>query len=345
MGRVNQVREKIVNKAFKDYSDDTGKLLIKDSPLARILLSENPAEFKDFEDARQAVGYYSGRRGNMGRKARKAVTGIELSKPETPDYTPFKIPESHAADFTPFQIPTNIERILMLQDIHVPYHCKQTVDAAIKYGKENQVDAVCINGDGLDCYKLSKYETDPRKRDFDGELEDMRQLLQYIKQELPNAFIYYKVGNHEERWERFLMQHPQLLKIKEFQLDVLLRLGEMRNVEYITNKRVIQVGDLYIFHGHELNNGTFAPANVATGLFNKTLSHAVAGHHHRVSVNIRKPFMGKVIITKSFGCMCELNPSYMPVNEWVNGWGMVTIKNGKHITKSIIYEDKRIIEI
>lgn len=346
MGRTNPVKEKIVLDTLNDLTDEkTGKRHLKDSPIARLLVSKYPEVFKDMEDARHAIGYYSGKRGRRNREIRGSITGVEYEKPLDSDYSPSKIPDSHANDFTPYQIPSNIENILHLNDVHIPYHSKPTIEAAVKYGKEKQVDAIIINGDWLDCYKLSKYETDPTKRDFDGELEDGRQMIEYLKSELPNAFIYYKTGNHEERWERFLMQHPQLLKIKEFRLDVLLRLGEMRNVEYITNKRVIQAGDLYIFHGHELNNSSFAPANVSTGLFNKTLTHAVEAHHHRASVTIRKPFMGKVIITKSFGCMCELNPAYMPINEWVKGWGFTNVKSGKNLTKSIIYEDKRIIEI
>jgi hypothetical protein len=48
---------------------------------------------------------------------------------------------------------------------------------------------------------------------------------------------------------------------------------------------------------------------------------------------------GKIITTWSVGCLCELNPAYMPLNRWNNGFAMVELdSNGE----DFYFHNKRI---
>ena len=62
------------------------------------------------------------------------------------------------------------------------------------------------------------------------EIEMARELLRYMRQQF-DCPIYFKEGNHCERWKKYLMlKAPELLGCEDFQLNVVLRLGEMRTI-------------------------------------------------------------------------------------------------------------------
>jgi hypothetical protein len=64
-----------------------------------------------------------------------------------------------------------------------------------------------LNGDIADFYAISRWEKAPGKRNFRRELEAVRGLLAWLRQEFPAIPIVFKSGNHEERWRAWLWQH------------------------------------------------------------------------------------------------------------------------------------------
>ena len=117
--------------------------------------------------------------------------------------TPYELPKSYEEDYTPFVL--NHKRILLLSDIHIPYHSIEALTATLDYAKKEKPDAIVLNGDTIDCHKLSRFCNDPRARNFSQELEDFRDFFTTL-QSLFNVPIYFKVGNHEERYDHFLFQ-------------------------------------------------------------------------------------------------------------------------------------------
>ena len=179
--------------------------------LARLIYKDNVEVFKDVDDVRGKIRYYRGQRGKAQRhRATHKAEPAEHAK-ALGVANPFGLPESDEEDWEPFVLPKGNDRILLLSDIHVPYHNIQALTKAIEYGKEKKVNAVVLNCDTFDCYALSRYDKDPRKRGFAAELEACRQLLGILKREL-DCPIYFKLGNHEERYEAYLRtKAPELL--------------------------------------------------------------------------------------------------------------------------------------
>ena len=164
--------------------------------LARLIYKDNVEVFKDVEDVRNKIRYYRGQSGKYRKHVAVQPTEPAQHAKALGVSNPFGLPESDEEEWEPFVLPKGNNRILLLSDIHVPYHNIQALTKAIEYGKDKKVNAVVLNGDTLDCYALSRYEKDPRKRGFAAELEACRQLLQILQREL-QCPIYFKLGNHE----------------------------------------------------------------------------------------------------------------------------------------------------
>jgi hypothetical protein len=89
---------------------------------------------------------------------------------------------------------------------------------------------------------------------------------------------------------------------------------------------VIKAGKLSIIHGHEYKGaGGIYPAKY---IYSKSKVDTICGHYHRSSTYLDKNMDGQYHGGFSTGCLCELSPDYMPYNEWVHGFAVVTMKSG-----------------
>jgi len=129
--------------------------------LARIIYKENKLLFRDVEAVRNRLRYIEGKRGGTERKhVEKSAFFMPNDRPRNP----YSLPDSDETDYKPFIIKAN--RILLLSDIHIPYHSIQALTAVFDFAKHEKPDAILLNGDTLDFFGLSKFCKDPRKRKF-----------------------------------------------------------------------------------------------------------------------------------------------------------------------------------
>ena len=91
---------------------------------------------------------------------------------------------------------------LILSDVHVPYHDVDALECALSH-IENPTNIV-LNGDAVDFFSVSRWDKDPDARDLAGELQASRQFLMHLRERFPETNIFFKIGNHEERWETYL---------------------------------------------------------------------------------------------------------------------------------------------
>ena len=306
----------------RKYRDEYGM----DMPtlkLARIMYNENTLSFKNIEDARSFLRAIEGKMGSKKRgiKATHVVPNRH--------FNPYKLPDSDESSYEPFVIKGH-KRVAIFSDIHIPYHSISAISAAIKFCKKEKPDALLLNGDTLDCHKLSRFIKDPKKRDFKGELDIFKALIQVFQREL-KAKIYFKVGNHEERYEHFLMEKAkEITGVEEFELENILK-ARANGIEFISEKRVMRLNELYGIHGHEYIGGISAPVNPARGLFLRSKVSCFQGHNHQTSEHTEPTMSGKMITTWSIGCLSELHPQYMPLNKWNHGFGIVDLdSNGEN---------------
>ena len=306
--------------------------------LARVMYKENVSVFKDVDSARSALRYIEGKKGARDKKYLKDKSLImEQARP----YNPYKLPESDETKYEPYIIKGS--KVLgILSDVHVPYHSIEALTVALDEFKKLGVDTVLINGDFLDFHTLSRFLKDPRKKSFAHELETANQLLDIICQMFGK--VVFKLGNHDERYEHYMMQKaPELLGVREFQLSYLLKAHD-RKMDVVSDKRIIKAGKLNIIHGHEYPSA-FSPVNIARGLYTKAKVCAIQGHNHQTSEHSETDMNGEITTTWSMGCLSELHPAYMPLNRWNHGAAVVHLDSDGitfHVDNFRIRKGKRI---
>ena len=295
--------------------------------LARIMYAENNLAFPNEEGARSTLRYIEGKNGTTHR-AKKTIQNGEFLKVEARPYNPYNLPKSDETAFEPY-IFKGHKKVLILSDIHVPYHSIDAITAALQYAKKSKPDALLLNGDTIDAHRLSRFIKDPKKRNFKLELDTFKALFDIFEKEL-KCKIYFKIGNHEERYEHFLYEKAgELVGIEEFEFENIIK-ARARGIEIIGDKRPMKLNNLWGIHGHEYVGGISAPVNPARGLFLKSKVSCFQGHNHQSSEHTEPTLTGKMVTTWSLGCLSELHPQYMPLNKWNHGFAEVDLdENGE----------------
>jgi predicted phosphodiesterase len=306
--------------------------------LARLIYNDHKLLFKSVDAARSAVRAIEGKLGKDAKIALGIKAGLFV-KDTARSYNPYKLPESDETSFTPFKL--KAKRVLLLSDIHIPYHSIEALTCVFDFAKKEKPDAILLNGDTLDFFGLSKFCKDPRKRKFHEELQTFKELIDIIQKIFPAAKLYFKTGNHEERYFHFLWQKAkELVGVDEFELSSIIE-ARAKGITIIQDKKIIQAGGLNIIHGHEFASGFFSHVNVARGLFLRGKTSAIQGHNHQTSEHTESDMNGKITTTWSTGCLCELHPEYMPINKWNLGFAMIDMDgNNFEVRNKRIYKGK-----
>jgi predicted phosphodiesterase len=288
--------------------------------LAKKIYNENSAFFTDFENVYFRVRYY---RGQSGSKNRDKLKNNKFQKELKVKVMiqKLQLPESHTKVRHSFTFPTGCKKLGVFGDVHIPYHDNTALEVMFKKFEEEKVDSIFINGDLLDFYQLSFHEKDPREVHFKGEIEAGKEFLEYIRSRFPDIPIYYITGNHENRFERYLrIKASELLDIDECRLDVILHVAEYK-IEYLPFRSKVVFGDYTIEHGDKIPGaGGVVPART---LLMRLKSNSIVNHFHKSSESSQRIYgVGEPtsIRAYSLGCMCDLAPEYMEINEWNHGF-------------------------
>lgn len=303
--------------------------------LAKKIYLENIELFKNTEQARERIRYYRGKSGNAKLKnlASKEFVNIKIK--------PISLPESHTKHVEVWKLPKANKKVLVLSDIHIPYHDVEAIKLALNEGKQQGIDTIYLNGDILDFFMLSFHEKNPKNRPgLKQELEMAREFFAYLRQEFPNATIYLKPGNHEYRLERYLyLKAPELLDCEEFKLEVLLQLTDFRII-FISKRIKTYFGHLLVEHGDRMKgNGGVNPAR---SLYMRYKRHVLAGHFHRKSEHVEKIYDGSLVTTFSVACLCELEPEYFEVNNHAHGFAIVEMNGDNFKVRNYLIENGKL---
>lgn len=301
--------------------------------LARIIYADNNLTFINLESPYSLLRYIEGK---SGAKQRKKVQNTKFYMAESRSYNPYKLPESYEEKRDPFILPTSCNNILLISDLHIPYHNIEAVTIALDYGKKEKVNTIFINGDLIDNHQISKFESDPKKRSVKQEFDATREFLVQLRKAFPKALIYWLKGNHCIRWEKFLYS-----KVREiwnddyFFLEERLKLNSVK-VKILDDKVLVKAGKLSITHGHHIFKGAFTPVNPSRGAFLRAKQSLIVGHLHRPSHHPETDLDGKIISCWSTGCLCELRADYSPlVGNTMHGFAHIQIaKDGDYTVKN-----------
>lgn len=305
---------KIVREMCKKHPDAPSRTI------ARLLHEKYPHEWESVEAARNDVRRV---RGNNGPQARRVTQDKSLYRPNG-EHCTIHVPDGLKQTKDPKHF-HDAGKWLIIGDLHIPYHDARAVREAVTYGLDHGCKHLLINGDYYDFYQLSEYDRDPSKRDPEREMKVGRPILQQLAEKFTGRKVF-KVGNHEDRYERYLAKRAgAVLGIKAFRLDRVLGLKKL-GFEYVASKQFYKIGKLSGFHGHELPKGLTNPVNIGRGVFMRVDESAFVNHWHRTSTHIETSGLKTRTITcYSLGCLCDLFPEYAPVNKWNHGFAVLDV--------------------
>lgn len=296
--------------------------------IASYLYKHNPLVFKDQEDARDSVRAVTGKKGNpKGRHGLVSPTHKEIYKGP--------LPKGKHNDYEPYILPPG--KYGVMSDIHIPAHDDQAVALTLEHFYKQGVKKLVLNGDILDCYQASDHLKDPTEPQLRAEFAALRPWIKFLQSKFDT--IVYKLGNHEERLERFLISKaPALFGWQILSWDFLVNTdftydedGKITDISFsknpivvVGNKKIIKAGKLSIVHGHEFGRQqVFNPVNPARGYFLRAKASVLGGDKHQTSEHIESDINGKIIGAWSTGCLCDLHPKYLPINRWNLGAAIV----------------------
>lgn len=300
---------------------DAAVELVKKMPTAqnRTLARRLAKEFNvTIEQARNVLRHVKGVKGKTDR--RYAECPGEYGKSGTAP----SMPPSLAEAWVPFEMTG--KRIAIFSDEHVPYHSEVALNAAVAYAKKMNPDGILLNGDSADFYTISRWETNPKKRDLQAELKAQIAYTEWIADQFPKARKVRKKGNHCERWDHWLWNRaPEICDMERMQLSSWLEYDK-HGFEMVGDKRPVMVGKLPVFHGHELGrSGISNPVNPARGAFLRTHHSVLVGHSHQTSGHADTNLWHEETFVWSTGCLCDLTPEYARINRWNYGFAIVDV--------------------
>ena len=312
-------------KKAREYVKNYPK--VKDYTLAKKLYTDYPQLFASFESARYRIRYIRGHAGDTHREEASKDLQTPLNYDTRNTFTGFT---SLAPKLQIFNLPTSIRKVLFLSDIHLPYQDNDTLLEALEFGRKEKVDCIWLNGDIMDMFQASVHEKLPSKADIRYEIDFTKDFFKRLRKIFPTQAIYFKEGNHEVRWRRYLMRKaPEVIEMAEFHLEEILQLNFFK-IHWIPNDFLCKFGKLNVIHGNEFKGGGgIHPARV---LYNKAKTDIVAGDKHKTDKSITTDIDGKVTQVFSVGCLCDLNPEYfiMGHTQWNHGFAMVELdSNGE----------------
>ena len=132
----------------RKYRDEYG-MEMPTLKLARIIYDKEPLLFNNVEAVRTCLRALEGKSGNNVKQTIVNKDYIFQNRV----LNPYSLPKAEEIDYTPYTLQAN--RVLIMSDIHLPYHCVESLTAAIEMGVKMNVDAILLNGDTLDFFSLS----------------------------------------------------------------------------------------------------------------------------------------------------------------------------------------------
>lgn len=310
--------------------------------IAKSLVKNYPLLFKSPEAIRTSVRYHRGERG--GGRTGKVFNKAPLPKTPFTRENPFGLPDSHAEEPKLFKLPTACDNILIISDLHIPYHNIKAVTTALKYGKDKKVNCIVINGDLMDFHQVSRFVKDPRKRSHVQEIEAGIEFLGILRKTFKHVPIYWLFGNHDIRYEIWLKSSAPILFMDDYyRLEDRMGLPKLK-VTPLHHTTIIKAGRLNILHGHTIFRGSASPVSPARTIYMKCKESSICGHTHKISEHTSTRLNGDIVTCWSTGSLCELNPEYAPhANEYAHGFAHVRLFRDSFEVRNFRINDGKIL--
>lgn len=208
------------------------------------------------------------------------------------------------------------EVVVSISDIHYPHHDRNVLISAFNLIEAIQPHRLIINGDTNDFFGTSSHnKTNAREDTLQSEINGGNNIRAEARRRAPNALIDENEGNHDAYIEKYVRTKAGVLK----SLDGL----NPNNMFHWAENEITPHGrngfrlrpHVLVKHGDLVRGESGATAK---GEYTKTKITGVTGHTHRLGRYRSDGY--KVEQWYEQGCLCRLDPEYLPgIPNWQHG--------------------------
>jgi predicted phosphodiesterase len=232
-----------------------------------------------------------------------------------------------------------VRKVLLMSDLHIPYHDTKAVTLALKVADHVQPDQIIIVGDGIDFHGLSRFTKDPGVEEMlVDEISEMREFLASLRKRFPKTELIYILGNHENRLVKYIQeQAPALYGVVTFRQLLDLDTLHIKDVPYGPDQMYKIPGcDLLVRHENITGGVHSAHATVT-----KAMRSVVFGHTHRIQESQIVSIDDHNHRGINIGCLCDKHSpvmSYVKNHwQWALGFGVATIMPNGHWFHQVVH--------
>ncbi len=212
-------------------------------------------------------------------------------------------------------------RILVIPDLHTPFHCPHGLRKIISYAKTNKPTHIVQIGDAYDLFAFSRFAKSLNSSGMTGEQELIagKRILKNMWSELnnicPAAKCYQLLGNHDSRIiKRLEESNPELVGV--LNLSTIWKFKKVKTI-YDTRQELV-LGKIIFIHGYRSKLGDHT---------RYAHSSVVHGHCHRPGITYI-PINNRVMFEMDVGHCINVDSvaaSYMPqkITNWTKSFGWI----------------------
>jgi len=231
------------------------------------------------------------------------------------------------------------KRVLVIPDIHIPYHDKKAMSLVSKRIVSFKPDEIIQLGDLLDFPTLHVKSKDDIKQATAAVISEDYKIAQMMlnnwQQRAPEAHITLLEGNHEDRVNRLLKRQPDLVGSLEVPVRLDLKARGITWLPSWSKSTIYSIGKANFCHG-------FTAAIGHTAIMAKMGCNIFYGHTHDFeSRSFRRLGKKDTYVTQSCGYLADPKPIAdmwqmgRPQN-WQQGWLEFYISSRGHFQYFIV---------
>jgi len=216
-------------------------------------------------------------------------------------------------------------KILIVPDLHFPFHNKVALSRVIAYAKKFQPTHIVQVGDLYDNYSFSKFRRSLNLVTPAKEIKKAHhcavQMWKELRKVAPTAKCFQLMGNHDARFIKRVLE--RLPEIEDVIVDPLNKLYEFEGVTTVYDDRDYIIIDNILFtHGYMCGIGKHLKAFI---------QNVVIGHSHRGHTYF-ETHKGKTLFELNVGHLTDLKAlplCYTPIKISNSNLGFGVIENNE----------------
>lgn len=216
-------------------------------------------------------------------------------------------------------------RCAFLSDCHFPFQHRQAWPLTLKILPELGLDLIFLGGDIFDLEQLSRFAVPPdRMMTLRYDIQKAYKELTNLREAMPDVPIEMILGNHENRYEKFLYSKgPQIVGLKGHSVHEAFQLDDFSVDYHYSGQKHRKIGKLLLLHGDEVKVGS---VDLARKLYFKIGESVMVGHYHAQDSYLEGGHnQGGAWVTS---CLRSLRPDWAPFSHWTLGFNIVDVSVG-----------------